>query len=153
VQADGHSCSEVTGLKQISYARVLRERCERLYTGLFLQVFARIHARENTERSRCYESLKTEFDKTCGALARSALPMSRSQPDGQKRLKLAVCGVQAADQRGSAEENSSLSPGLVCVLSIEPIASSTTECAERQADRRQGGTPLLTFFTFLLRSK
>src|SRR5437879_12302136 len=52
-----------------------------------------------------------------------------------------------------AEENSSLSPALVWVICTVPDASSTTECADRHADRRQGGTPLLTFFTFLWRSR
>src|SRR6266851_5674823 len=52
---------------------------------------------------------------------------------------------------GSAGENSSVSPGLVWVLWIVPAASSSTECAERHADSRQGATALLTFFTLLLR--
>src|ERR1700722_20789771 len=53
----------------------------------------------------------------------------------------------------STEENSRLSPGLVCVLRIVPEASSITECADRQAESRQGGTALLTFFTVLFRSR
>jgi hypothetical protein len=46
-----------------------------------------------------------------------------------------------------------MSPGLVCVLPIEPEASSSTECAERHIDSRQGGTPFLTFFTRPSRSR
>src|SRR6266581_7048283 len=54
---------------------------------------------------------------------------------------------------GKAEENSSVSPGLVWVVWIVPEASSSTECADRHADSRQGAIPLVTFFTFFLRSR
>jgi hypothetical protein len=54
---------------------------------------------------------------------------------------------------GSAAENSSLSPGCVCVLVIVPVASSITECAERHADKREGGTLLRVFLTRFLRSR
>src|SRR5260370_40956647 len=52
---------------------------------------------------------------------------------------------------GEAGENSSVSPGLVWVLWIVPAASSSTECADVHADSTQGGPPLVTFFTLLVR--
>jgi len=46
---------------------------------------------------------------------------------------------------GAAGKNSRKSPASVHVSRITPAASSITECADRQADMRQGGTLLLTF--------
>src|ERR1035438_2951500 len=49
--------------------------------------------------------------------------------------------------------NSSKSPLSVRVLWTVPAGSSMTECADRHAERRQGGTLLLTFRMRCLRSR
>jgi len=57
--------------------------------------------------------------------------------------------LRAGRDRGKREQI----PLLVCVLRMVPEASSSTECARRQPDTRQGRTSLLTFFTRILRSR
>src|ERR1039457_3144579 len=49
--------------------------------------------------------------------------------------------------------NSSKSPLSVRVLWTVPAGSSMTECADRHAERRHGGTLLLTFLMRCLRSR
>ena len=72
-----------------------------------------------------------------------ALTPSAQTYDSSQEIGRARCHV----------ENSILSPGLVCVSRIVPDASSSTECAVKQADSRHGRMPLLTFFTRSLRSR
>ena len=66
-----------------------------------------------------------------------------------------ICGMGLVRVPQSDYELPEVAPddAIVCVEWIVPEANSSTECAERQADSRQGATPLLIFFTFLLRSK
>lgn len=129
----------------------MRGWCERVYTGMFGRVFARIHAHENAISDALRKLSKVGFYKAFEAPWRDPASPKQRMDGGTIKSRERRC--QYSPLGGSTGENSSLSPGLVCVSWIVPAASSTTECAERQADSLQAGTQLLTFFTFLFRSR
>ena len=77
--------------------------------------------------------------------------MGNRSPDLAHRMRAS----QPADFTAAtgADVNSSVSPRCVWVLRIVPDASSSTECADKHADSRHGGTLLLSFLIWFLRFK
>lgn len=82
--------------------------------------------------------LETQFEKDLDCMCRNGA----IQDD---------CG--RVDPGGNTGEKWRVSPGRTCVFSSVPAASSRTERARRQPDRRHGGTLLLTFLTTFRRSR
>ena len=114
-------------------------------------MFARIHAQKNAISNTLRNLQKLWFYKVLIIFASPAdltsAELERGMPESWR------LGWEKLPYGVPPRQNSSLSPGLVRVISTVPDASSITEWAERHADNLQGGTPLLIFFTLLLRSR